>query len=98
MHVSKDSPNRTRSGPALETQAVHSVPDVLSERAARFAPLVGDMRIRIAGLPPLVHRNRLAIVCAEDAPVAVGLTANNYHLNLIALEHVHQLVSRRRKH
>src|SRR5437660_7807743 len=48
--------------------------------------------------PPVIHRYRFAVVRAEDSPVTVCLTANDHHFDFFPLEHVDQLVRRRRQH
>src|SRR5579859_6802496 len=45
-------------------------------------------------LAPGVDGDRFPVPCAEDAPVAVGFTADDDDLDLVALEHVDELVGR----
>src|SRR5712692_1345962 len=52
----------------------------------------------VSTLPPLVDRDGRAVVRAEDAPVAVGLAADDDDLDLVLLEHVDHLVRIRFEH
>src|ERR1051326_801250 len=63
-----------------------------AQRDERLAPGGGSPLPRRNVLAPVVYVDCGSVVCAEDAPVAVGFAAYYYYFDFVSLEHVDQLI------